>query len=240
MKRSALGIVLPLLLLTACSGPTEPEGFTVEGFVTLIEDGSPIQGVSITAKRTWCKAVDEIFCRDVTETYDSAETDSRGYYRLTLPSGCVDIRLSKPGHIQSGQFPHVYCTPGSSATHPSAGSRVDLQMRLREPVLTIWGNVSSSVDGVGIAHVQVGVYREIDSEERIAFDYTHGPSYYIYLVPCEEVLYVQARCIEGIYWSHSCTGWGDSERVRVTSDCPAPGTPAVVHRVDFVLDPIPE
>ena len=113
-------------------------------------------------------------------------------------------------------------------------------MRLREPVLTIWGNVTSSVDGVGIAHVRVGVYREIDSEESIAFDYTVGRSYYIYSVPCEEVLYVQARCIEGPYWSNSCTGWGDSERVRVTSDCPAPGTSAVVQTVDFVLDPISE
>ena len=112
-------------------------------------------------------------------------------------------------------------------------------MRLREPVLTIWGNVTSSVDGVGIAHVRVGVYREIDSEESIAFDHTRG-GYHIYFVPCEEVLYVQARCIENFYWSHSCTGWGDSERVPVTSECPAPGTPAVVQTVDFVLDPISE
>lgn len=244
MRRSVLSIVLALFLLTACGqGPTEPEGFTVEGFVKLTEDGSPIQGVSVTATRTWCKAVDLDFCRNETETYDSAETDSTGYYRLTLPSGCIDILFSKPGYIQSGPYPHVYCTPGN--THPSASSndgdqRVDLQMSLRDPRLRISGRVTSSLDGAGLGWALVGVYGEIDAEELIAGDATDWAGGYDITLDCEELVYVQARCPENPY-EFMCSGWMGSERVPVASDCPSRGSiNDVRHRVDFVLDPISE
>ena len=255
MRSNALcGIVPALLAVVACeTSPAEPTGpetarVTVEGFVTSIEDGSPIKGASVTARSEYCKAVDLDFCRTVVNTY-SAEADSTGYYRLTLPSGCVDIRVFKPGYTQSGPNPYVYCTPGSSVTHPSASSRVDLQMRPQEPTVTIWGYVTSSVDGARIGGVQVGVYSETDAAEPIAVDHTKAFSYppdiskgkYSISVDCEEVLYVQAtRCLESPGEWSNCTDWRDSERVPVTSDCPGRGSPAVGHRVDFVLYPISE
>ena len=183
MTRGALSIALLLFVVTACGeGTTEPEavGFTVEGFVTLVEDGSSIQGASVRATRTWCKAVDLDFCRDVTEVYDSAETDSKGYYRLTFPSGCVDIWVSRPGYIPSGPVPYVYCTPGNS--HPNASSdggeqRVDLQMRPQEPTVIISGYVTSSVDGARIGGVQVSVYSETGAAEPIAVGHSAGITY---------------------------------------------------------------
>lgn len=255
MTRGALSIVPLLFLLTACGdGTTEPETapVTVEGFVTSIEDASPIQGTSVRASRTWCKAVDLDFCRDVTETYDSAETDSKGHYRLTIPSGCIDIWYSKPGYTQSGPYPHVYCTPGN--THPDASTgdgdqRVNFQMRPLEPTVIVWGYVTSSVDGARIGGAQISVYSETDAAEPIAEDHSDGITYpqrsyrgeYRISVDCEEVLYVQAtRCLESQAEWLNCTDWRDSEHVLVRSDCPGRGSPAVRHRVDFVLDPISE
>jgi hypothetical protein len=193
--------------------------------------------------------VDLDFCRTVVETYGSAETDIRGYYQFTLPAGCVDIRVSKPGYIQSGPVPYEYCTPGSSLTHQSEGFRVDLQMSPLEPTVVISGGVTSAVDGTTIGGAQISVYSETDAAEPIAVGQTAGISYppnssrgrYSISVDCEEILYVQAtECQESRYDWLNCTGWVDSERVPITSDCPERGSPAVRHHVDFVLDPISE
>jgi hypothetical protein len=235
MKQSTLSVVLLLLSLAACSdGPTEPREVFVEGFVADVEDGSPIQGASITATRTWCVAVDLDFCRNETKTYDSAETDSTGYYHLSYPaSGCVDIRVSQAGYVALEDA--EVCSLGGE-------QRVDLTMRLRDPFLRIRGSVKSSIDEAVIEYSTVGVYREIDAEERIASDVTNWAGRYDIRMDCEEVVYVQARCVDYRNLPNlGCRDWRDSERVPLTSDCPERGsTENVAHYVNFVLDPISE
>lgn len=240
MRRSVPNIMFLLCLLAACSdGPSgpaapEPPEVFIEGYVTWSEDGSPVPGASVKATREEPYDCDEVLCSYRTRTKGSAETDSAGYYRLSYGGGCVDVRVSLPGYFLRGGFYRDVCPPDE-------GRHLDMQVRLMEPRASVRGTVTSSVDGAGITGVQVGLYGEIDAEEPIDHVTTGWGGEYpsgitgipgpTLSVPCEEVLYVQARCLG------SCTGWRDSERVLLASDCPEPGAGAVVHDVDFVLDP---
>lgn len=241
MKRSLLSIAIPLFFLSACGdGParlTEPETveITVEGYVTSVQDGSPVQGASVNATRRESYNCDLVFCSYRTTTWGSTETDSTGYYRMTLPSLCFEFlvySVSEPSYISERQ--EVCVSDGDQ--------RVDIQMRLTEPTVIVSGRVSSSVDGNFLAAVGVRVYDDASSAEPIATDvtgYLSRGSYEI-SIDCREIVYVQATCRESLFPSGNCTGWMDSEPVRLTSECLGRGTLPVRHRVDFVLEPISE
>lgn len=246
MTRGALSVVSLLFVVSACGdGPIGPEEQSspeviIEGYVTSSPDGSPLQGATVRATIRESYSCDIDFCSYRTVTMGSAETDNAGHYQMVLPTGCVDIQVSKIGFIQTGEVPLRYCTPGTSFDPPSDGLRVDLRMRPQEPTVVIQGRVTSSVDGSEIYGVHVGVYAESDEDRPLTWDPTSVYGDYSLSLGCQEVLYVQAECVETPFPYTNCTGWKDSERLPIRSECPGPGSPAVQHRVDFVLDPVSE
>lgn len=243
MARGAVGLVFLWGLFSACGdGAVAPEEQSspeviIEGKVTSFQDGSQLQGVAVLATRRESYNCDIDFCSYRTVTIGSAETDAAGYYRMSLPSGCVDIRVSKAGYIQSGTVPLRYCTPGTSVDPPSEDLRIDIQMYPQEPTVIVEGRVTSSIDGNPVWSVRVGLYTENQGGTQLTGEVVDYGGYYSLSANCEEVLFVQARCLESPFPYANCTGWEDSERVAIRSECPGPGSPAVSHRVDFVLDP---
>jgi hypothetical protein len=240
MTRGALSIVPVLFLVTACSdGPTEPGEVFIEGYVTWLEVGSAVQGAVVSATTgTLVCGTDFVFggetCSTRTDLVSSDTTDFEGYYRLVTRK-CVDVRVRVPSY-QRDQI------VGDEHEDVCGGQQLDMQVRLRDPRVIIRGTVTS-VDGAAIGGVRVSIYSKIDAGQALDYVFTNSFSGGAYSVAatCEGVLYVQATCSETTsQFVEDCNGWMDSERIPVTSDCPAPGEDLLHDQVDFVLDPISE
>jgi len=241
MVRSVLGSAFLIFFLASCGdSPTGPSRVAwIEGHVVWAEDGSPVEGVVVSAYgRSYGCSTDWVFGGESCAWSSNLEardtTDSGGYYRLSYGGGCVNVSLSSvPGYeYQSDLLVGV-------EHYQVCGGQLDVQLRVRDPRLIISGTVTSSIDGAAIGGVTVEVYGGNASEQPIGTAITtNAPTApYAVTVTCEEVAFVRARCLPTGNPYLTCAGWEDSERIRITSDCPAPGEDLLHDHVDFELAP---
>jgi hypothetical protein len=246
MSRSGAFTLLSCIQLVACgdgsSTPMEPEvemptEVSVWGYVTSLADGSPIEAATVSATQRQSYACDLDFCRYRTVGVGSATSDSNGLYRLSLNPGCADLAVYKPGYVHSDDNPQSFCVAGAASDSAYEGLRIDLKLDHMEPTIVIRGRVTSSVDADGIHGVRVSVYSQSDITDRLTSTTSTYGGGYIVSLRCEEQLYVRAECLESPFPSENCSGWEDSAPIRVQTECPLPGSPAVEKQLNFVLSP---
>ena len=111
MRRNVLhGIVPALLAVAACSSPTEPCQFWIEGLVTSAANGSPIEGVTVRAKaRVTTPCYDYVFgCGGGYYTVAETRTDATGHYEMGIyKCGVEEVRLEsyKQGYSACDSVP---------------------------------------------------------------------------------------------------------------------------------------